>query len=355
MRGSRSDASPVTFPIVPKGFTLIELIVVILVIAILTAIVLPAVQSARGTARRVECINHLKQIGLALQSYESSCRVFPGVSTISGRTVFGFYSNHSYSPLARLLSDLDQGPLYNAGNFTAEATLPETLWANLTVMSASVALFLCPADQSVPTPGYGRSSYRFSIGPSPWIAPATLKRESEDGPFTVHRTYGPASFGDGLSGTIGVSERLQGDWTEGASSRGDYALTGVGDRLMGSITEPLTSAWALSVCPRADKTASVERRSGESWFLSGYHFTNYNHCAVPNASVKDCSIYSFSENIHWRTLHEGVFTARSHHQGGVNVLAMDGHARFIRDTIDLAVWRALSTRDRGEVVSGDEY
>jgi hypothetical protein len=126
---------------------------------------------------------------------------------------------------------------------------------------------------------------------------------------------------------------------------------------MGNIPAPLTTAWVVSVCAAASASASYpsESRSGESWFLSGYHFTDYNHCATPNSNIEDCSIYSFQESIHWRTLHEGVFTARSRHPGGVNTSSMDGSVRFIRDTVNLSVWRALATRDRGDLVPGDGY
>jgi len=338
-----------------RGFTLIELLVVVSVIAALMAFLLPAVQSAREAARRIECVNHLKQIGLALQSYESTYRFFPGVETPSGTIAGQSYSNHAYSPLARILAQLDQGPLFNASNLTAQATLPDSLWANLTVMSTSVSVFLCPSDGTSAAPGYGRVNYRFNLGPGPWFAPAPLKQEAGDGPFTTHRFYSPASYSDGLSQTIGVSERLQGNWLEGIWSSGDYVLTGVGDSLMGHIPHFLTIDWVVSVCASASPTLPIETRSGESWFLSGYHFTDYNHCATPNSPIRDCSIYSFKENIHWRTLHEGVFAARSRHPGGVNTLLMDGSVRFVHDATNLAVWRALATRNRGDIISSDGF
>jgi prepilin-type N-terminal cleavage/methylation domain-containing protein/prepilin-type processing-associated H-X9-DG protein len=335
------------------GFTLIELLIVIAVIAALIGFLLPAVQAAREAARRIECGNHLKQIGLALQSYESTYRLFPGVITISGTSRDNYYSNHVYSPLARMLAELDQLPLFNASNLTGEATLPSSLWANLTVMNCQVALFLCPSDASSPVPGYGRDNYRFSLGPGPWAAPADVKQGSRDGPFTTHRFYPPAAFTDGLSNTVGASERIQGNWIKGVWAAGDYVLTGVGERNDGQL---MTIEWGVSVCADASPSLPIETRAGESWFLSGYHFTDYNHSATPNASIRDCSIFpSFTEEIHWRTLQEGVFTARSRHPGGVNALLMDGSTRFVRDGIGLPVWRALATRAGGEAVSSDSY
>jgi len=334
-----------------RGFTLIELAVVIAIIGVLVALLLPAVQAAREASRRIECVNHLKQIGLALESYQSTYRYFPGVDTPSLYLRGEPTSNHSYCPLARLLAELDQGPLYNAANLTDQATLPGSLWANLTVMSTSVGLFLCPSDVQPHVPGYGRVNYRFNLGPGPWYAPSPLKQDAWDGPFTTHRFYSPAAFTDGLSQTVGVSERVQGNWIKGVWSSGDYLLTGAGDSYRGV----MTIAWAVSVCASASADLPIETRSGESWFLSGYHFTDYNHCVPPNATIRDCSLYSFQEGIHARTLHEGVFTARSRHPGGVNTLLMDGSVRFVRDGVNLAVWRALATRASGDIVSGDSY
>jgi prepilin-type processing-associated H-X9-DG protein len=315
------------------------------------ALLLPAVQSARAASRRIECANHLKQIGLALQSYQSTYQYFPGVETPSAYLRGSPASNHSYCPLARLLAELDQGPLYNAANLTDQATRPGSLWANLTVMSLSVGLFLCPSDVQPRVSGYGRVNYRFNLGPGPWFAPAPLKQAAWDGPFTAHRFYTPAAFTDGLSQTVGASERVQGNWIKDVWSPGDYVLTGAGD----SFRAETTIDWAVSICTAASADLPLETRSGESWFLTGYHFTDYNHCAPPNAAIRDCSIYSFSEGIHNRTLHEGVFTARSRHPGGVNTLLMDGSVRFVRDGVNLAVWRALATRAAGDIASSDAY
>jgi prepilin-type N-terminal cleavage/methylation domain-containing protein/prepilin-type processing-associated H-X9-DG protein len=338
-----------------RGFTLIELLAVLAITALLVGLLLPAVQSAREASRRTECASHLKQLGLALAAYESCHRYFPGVETVSWHSGVKYYSNHAYSPLARMLAELEQTPLFNASNLIDEATRPDALWANQTSMNSTLSIFLCPSDAALPLPGYGRVNYRFNLGPGPWFAPADLKEAAWDGPFTTHRFYTAASFTDGLSQTAGASERLQGSWVKESWSTGDYILTGVGDSLLGHISGPLTIDWVVSVCRSASHSLPIEVRSGESWFLSGYHFTDYNHCAPPNAHIPDCSLYSLADTLQWRTLQEGVFTARSAHPGGVNTAFMDGSVRFVHDSVNLPVWRALATRARGDLASGDGY
>jgi hypothetical protein len=216
-------------------------------------------------------------------------------------------------------------------------------------MMTAVGLFVCPSDVAPPVPGFGRSSYRYNVGPNPWHAAVDALPESCSGPFTVHRFYRSADFLDGLSNTVGVSERVQGDWTKQIQGPGDYLLTQIGDR-----GKRIGPDWVLAACAAATDAPS-ESRGGESWFLSGYHFTNYNHCAAPNARVQDCALDDRREDLHARTMHEGVFTARSYHPGGVNTLSMDGSVRSVSDSINVQVWRSLATRSNGEAVSVDTF
>ena len=331
------------------GFTLIELMVVVTVIGILIALLLPAVQSSRAAARRIECVNHLKQIGIALQNYQTSNGVFPGISAGSdlGEKKGVQPIAHYYSPLARMLGELDLPTLYNATNFTNWTGSSESLWANMTVMKTSVSIFLCPGDPSPSPDGYGRVNYRFNIGPSPmdfFTSPNTS--DTLSGPFSFFYFYRPRDFLDGLSNTIGVSERIRGDWTEGVWSPGDYVILGLNNG------NYMTASEVISRCEEAAPNALFETRSGESWFVSGYHFTDYNHCMTPNAKLHDCSPDDppLFNNLHNRSLIRGLFTARSYHPGGVNCLTMDGSVHFVRDGVSLNVWRALATRSYGEVV-----
>lgn len=341
------------------GFTLIELLVTIGVIGLLVGLLLPAVQSAREASRRLECMNHLKQIGLALNSYVSGCGYFPGVVTPTDYRAGRPISGHVYSPFARMLAELDQRPLFDAANLTGYATEPSVLQANLTVMSVSLGLFLCPSDGSPPVEGHGRANYRFCLGPGPWSSPGTAKEGAFDGPFTAHRFHRPADFLDGLSQTAGASERIQGNWMRDVWSPGNYRITGALDGgIPDSAGGMLTIQWGRSVCQSAPPTSPIETRAGESWFLSGLHFTDYGHTAPPNSRDPDCSFFSSIANsgmidVQGRTVLEGVISARSRHPGGVNVLFMDGRVQFVADGIDLRTWRAIATRSGGEATSLD--
>ena len=332
------------------GFTLIELLTVIAVIGILVGLTLPAVQAAREAARRLQCTNNLKQVGLALHNYEAGHHYFPGVVTQgdlpmqNGSTA----SPLEFSPLARMLGELEQPALYNAVNFTLVPSDAYALQANLTAMTTTVNVFLCPSDGPPGVAGYGRNNYRFCLGLTP--RSAAYFQASSSGAFAAHEFYRPADFQDGLSNTVGVSERLQGGWIADRLRRGgDYRLSPVA---MDNLPPPGTddADRAVSICAAVPADAVIETRAGESWFESGYHFTNYNHCATPNPKTPDCAYDPFREPILSRMHHSGVFSASSNHPGGVNTLRMDGSVHFAKDGVSLATWRALSTRSGGELI-----
>jgi prepilin-type N-terminal cleavage/methylation domain-containing protein len=332
-----------------EAFTLIELLTVVGILGVVAALTLPAVMRSVEAARRLECQNRLKQLGIALESYVSFHGVFPAINSISGSGPTGrAFSAHCFSPSARMLAQLDQSSLYNSVNFTLIPTLGAALCQNNTAMATRLSAFVCPSDPPGSVSGFGRTNYRYNIGPTPWHYAVTIVPTSTWGAFTSHVFYSPAAFGDGLSNTVGVSERTQGDWTKDVHSAGDYVLTDDGD--FGKSIGPDS---AVRLCAGAGLKYGFESRGGESWFLSGYHFTNYNHCATPNFRSRDCAFDHRKEGIGVRTLHEGVFTARSLHPGGVNTLRMDGSVHFAKDSVNVEVWRALSTRCGNEVVSQD--
>jgi prepilin-type processing-associated H-X9-DG protein len=332
------------------AFTLIELVTVCVVIGILMALLLPAVQGAREAARRARCANNLKQVGLALAQYVSRNECFPSICSAmdlaASRRGPLIYA-HSFSPIARMLAELDQAPLYHAVNFAHEPTLARGLVDNATVMLTTLGVVLCPSEPRTPVRGYGRVGYRFNYGKSPWAA-YDLRGEDPDaltGPFTIGRDYRPADFRDGLSSTLGVSERTQGDWT-----RDTFRVSG--DYRLAAIPGPsgVTADQAIAQCHGLPASTPHESRGGESWFLSGLHFTGYNHADPPNPRTQDCAFVSFvARGVHARFLRYGAFAARSRHPGGVHGLFLDGHVRFVRDGVSPQVWQALATRSSGDI------
>lgn len=328
------------------GFTLIEVLVVVSIIGLLIALILPAVQSAREAARRTQCVNNLKQIGLALHSYEGASRTFPlnwglpRVDPVRGRPFY--VAGRPFSALTRLLPYLDQQPLYASINFDVQNFPADGLSAfpfpsNQTAYATGLAILLCPSD-SAPLSATTGCSYRGNYGVGPHIATTKETYDSGNGFFTFPDTLGPQSFPDGLSHTVAYSERLRGT---GSAPRI------VPERDFGEIqVNPYCTSrdadYALDCCRSASaKGFPAYRAAGFTWFYGDLECSAYNHAQEPNGRIPDAITGG---------LWVGIVTARSSHPGGVNSLIADGSVRFIRSSIARTVWRGLGTRNGDELV-----
>jgi prepilin-type N-terminal cleavage/methylation domain-containing protein/prepilin-type processing-associated H-X9-DG protein len=311
-----------------KGFTLIELLVVIAIIAVLIALLLPAVQAAREAARRAQCVNNLKQIGIAAHNYHDQ------VGSLPGATMLLFVTD--FSALSMMLPHMEQSPMYNALNFSLACTDA----TNDTVRLATVNSFICPSDLPNPLPSSGgQLNYYSDMGSGiVWMAAtgpnASLPRPN--GPFFGDSSTRFAAMTDGLSNTGLFSERMV---TDGSNS----VITPNTDVFF-SPAAPATPDEAVTLCQAVDIYNLANQFpffTGAPW-VYGQHV--FQHVAPPNG--RSCAFF---------TVFRGNYPASSRHPGGVNLLLGDGSVRFIKQTMNLNTWRALGTISGGEVVSADAY
>ncbi len=323
----------------PRGFTLIELLVVIAIIAVLIALILPAVQSAREAARRAQCANNLKQIGLAMHNY----------ATVTDTTPPGWKGCCWGTWLIYVMPYLEQNTLYDSWNFSGN-----NIWGgnfdspfryggptNLTVSSTRVSSYYCPSDGGNTSLVGGQSwpvtsqNYVVNFGNTSATQDTTL-----DGVVFLGAPF--TDIGSPVTAIYGSS-------TSPAAIGGIIRLSAITDGLSNTM---LTSEVIVG--------QGYDLR-GFSWWFEGAAFEAYlgpnstlpdlmqsqGYCNYPNLNNPPCiqapSIVSITN------------AARSRHPGGVNVGMADGSVRNIRNSINLFTWRALSTTQGGEIISGDSF
>ena len=309
-----------------SGFTLIELLVVIAIIAVLIALLLPAVQQAREAARRSQCKNNLKQIGLAIHNYESSLRVFP-----PGRLGFPMV----FSVQAHILPYMDGSNLYHLLDFNKApnfGTPASPMTQNEVAARTIIPAYICPSDfGQIAGNEFGPTNYVACAGSGTGTANSI---NTGNGVMFSRSSVRFRDVTDGLSNTICFSEHTLGIGRTPSSS-GSSPQNGEGEVLELVGATPTTDA----ACVPGGGTWSGVR--GAKWLNGHYGDTIYNHYYGPNSRQFDCG--NKSHNF-------GLTAARSRHEGGVHTLLCDGSLRFISENVDLANWRALGTRGGGEVL-----
>ncbi|QEH34231.1 Type II secretion system protein G precursor [Aquisphaera giovannonii] len=367
------------------GFTLIELLVVIAIIAVLIALLLPAVQSAREAARRSQCTNNLKQLGLALANYESANGSFPMAFfwqwCEAGGTCAGSIGN-GYGPMVALLPYYEQGALWNSYNTSVEAFGD----VNSTIDGTGVATIWCPSDGSIqgyrstyaPSEIYNNlphpmcySNYRGNWGSWTGSPTGTWPGGTAD---AAHRAAALKQFnGVFVSNGYGAA---------GSALLPTYAGVVRAPVRIAAVTDGTSNTAAFSeiahgLLSKNDYSPHGSFEDWQWWTSGNLGDTSYAHYWPVNPQKKTLNVATVDQG--------GAFVngASSFHPGGINVAFVDGSVRFIKDSIDtwqlvpatgypvgatrdqsvwvpgtgmkVGVWQAIGTVNGGEVVSADAY
>jgi prepilin-type processing-associated H-X9-DG protein len=283
---------------------MIELLVVIAVIGVLAALLIPAVQAARETARRAQCAGNLHQLGVALHHHVSQGRNVPG-------------------RLSGFLREIEQTAL---ANVPRDATTPTP--AGQTARSTVISVFLCPSDRT-PAGSEGGTNYAGNGGVG--FTPSGAVKNGAFGASV-------RDFTDGLSNTAALSEwvRANGDPLVRDPKQAVFATP---NRRVNQSDLDKFAAECHGLDPGTAKLESLGK--GQDWTRTGFGFSRYNH--VLGINDHSCTNAGLVD--------QGAWSAGSRHRSGANILFADGHVAFVKDSISRATWRALGTRNGGESIA----
>ena len=376
-----------------KGFTLVELLVVIAIIGILIALLLPAIQAAREAARRAQCSNNLKQMALAAVNFESANGYFPAgrrkpdyentntnTELATGTNYQGgpgrdYMRFNNFSVHVWLLPYMEEQTIYDLIDIPkgqskrmTEGGVPINI--HYEAYDKAAGMFICPSDGNTERI-VSENNYRCNFGGSTPFAgysfgdgtfnPQKLSPEGfpagGNGAFTYSENgLKVKEFPDGLSKTVFFSERTKGNGSPLNTEAAENSIVGL------AWTNKVESITVSSMFQRCRNHVDsyggfhgagrwpVDDDWSNGWPFAGYDSTEYNHVAPPNWEFLDCGSYS---NVPDTAFEHAIVAARSEHPGAVNVAFGDGHVTTISDDIDLAVWRALGTRNGSETIDAE--
>ncbi len=343
------------------GFTLIELLVVLFIIMVILAFLLPALQAVREAARRLQCSNNLKQLGLALSEYELNYGVYPASMYMSGSGTTTEWVG-GWSINARILPYIEQNVLYSAINFTTHQQAP----VNLTVTAQTIGSFVCPSEVS-PQPfdaTFGTSAVStlgWCVGD--WYVWGGFGNYPNSTAFGPIRSRPIADFRDGTSMTMLASEVRSHQYERtGCGVLSSIANIDPGNPNFPSPTQvtPILGSDA-GACP-------LSQAGHVSWADGSVDQSGITTAWAPNTKVilseddgaklgapsnVDLDLVGIPEVSGGPTY--AAVTSRSYHPGGVLVLFADGSVHFVKETVSLPTWRALATVNAGEIISSEQF
>ena len=334
-----------------RGFTLVELLIVIAIISMLVLLLLPAVNSAREAGRRAQCINKLKQLGVAANNYHSAFETFP-----MGRNRWEEDNGTNWSQHSRLLPYMEE----DSTETLIDKTRPPGRRENREARHRDIYLFVCPSEISdrmvgpdrKNQPGWGRNNYKANAGSQSGVVKRDRKTrnllEENNGIFVTNEEISTKEIKDGTSYTALFSEAVLGD--------GDVFRVEVPGDWFRISARNRTSDEIRNACNELDLSKMVgltkqASRSGRNWVFGNYIPSRYNHVIEPNG--RSCARGVGGGNLDARGPNNdgGATTASSRHSGGVNLCRADGSVSFINSGIDLRIWRALGSRNGRESIA----